>query len=83
MGGRIIFELLHCNRIADVQDGMFVRININDGVVPIPDCNVGAQLCPLHVFNKRLSEYQHEAGDFRDVCGLGDDMPGSISFLHQ
>jgi acid phosphatase len=80
MGGRIIFERLRC---ADRTDGSFVRININDGVVPIPGCNVGSGLCPLDQFVTRLRRHQESVGDFRNVCGLTDDMPGHITFLHQ
>ncbi len=62
---------------------MFVRINVNDGVVSIPECDVGSGLCPLDQFVARLRKHQEEAGDFREVCGISRDLPGGISFLHQ
>jgi hypothetical protein len=51
MGGRIIFGQLSCS--ADVQSSpeQFVRLNINDGITAIPDCdNEPGKSCPLADF---------------------------------
>lgn len=80
MGGRIIFERVRCD---GRPESTFVRININDGVVVIPGCGAGSGLCPLDQFVARLRQHQEAAGEFRQVCGLKDDLPGGITFLHQ
>ena len=80
MGGRIIFERLRCDRN---DNDVFVRVNVNDGVAAIPGCDAGSGLCPLDWFVARLRECQESAGDFREVCGLDEHIPGRITFLHQ
>lgn len=82
MGGRIIFERLSC----DTPDGQqaFVRLNINDGIVPIGDAAYGpGNSTALPDFKAYLLGRAQLAGDFRQVCGLDDDAPGEITFLHQ
>ncbi|KMU75325.1 repressible acid phosphatase [Coccidioides immitis RMSCC 3703] len=66
MGGRIIFERLNCEpgemkNLSDPRDSpeddrasRFIRININDGIVTLPDCNSGpGGSCPLSNFAER------------------------------
>lgn len=62
----------------------FVRVNVNDGIVTIPGCDDGpGGSCPLDAYIERIKERGADAGDFRKVCGLKEDAPKSISFLHQ
>lgn len=65
--------------------GTFVRININDGIVALPGCsNSGpGSSCPLDEFLAHVRSRGEEVGDFRELCGLGPDAPGRITFLHQ
>lgn len=62
----------------------YVRININDGIVALPNCTSGpGSSCPLGEFLAFVKRRGEEVGDFREVCGLGGDVPGAIGFLHQ
>lgn len=82
MGGRIIFELLSCN--VNNNHDQYVRININDGITAVPGCDNGpGGSCPLETFMKRVERKGVEVGDFREMCGLGEDSEESISFLKQ
>lgn len=87
MGGRVILERLSCpsaasGRSSSTED--YVRVNINDGIVPVPDCDSGpGRSCALPKFVEKIKNRGVELGDFREKCGLGDDMPDRITFLHQ
>ncbi|KAL9030929.1 MAG: hypothetical protein Q9196_001003 [Gyalolechia fulgens] len=87
MNGRIIFERLSCKSPAtntDTGGRPFIRIIMNDGVIALPDCNSGpGSSCPLEDFLALVRRRGKEVGDFRGICGLGDDAPARISFLHQ
>ncbi|KAF2083825.1 phosphoglycerate mutase-like protein [Saccharata proteae CBS 121410] len=66
------------------MDEIFVRININDGIVALPDCSSGpGGSCPLADFLRRIGERGEEVGDFRTECGLGGDAEAGIGFLMQ
>lgn len=66
------------------QNATFVRININDSIVTLPNCTSGpGSSCPLADFLALVERRGKEVGDFKTVCGLEDDMPGSLDFLHQ
>ncbi|KAL8716144.1 MAG: hypothetical protein Q9220_000049 [cf. Caloplaca sp. 1 TL-2023] len=91
MNGRIIFERLKCiqphpkssQAISNAVEH-FVRINVNDGIVALPGCSSGpGSSCALEGFLAMVQRRGKEIGDFRDVCGLGDDAPRRITFLHQ
>ena len=87
MGGRIIFERLRCLKKDPATKSelfdVFVRVTINDGVVSLPGCDVGSGLCPLEQFLAQLRRNQQNVGDFRSTCGISENMPERISFLHQ
>jgi len=86
MGGRITFERMACrsqSMSTESVDEYFIRININDGIVPLPDCDSGpGRSCPLAQFLERVRNRGTEVGDFGEVCGLEGDA-GRITFLHQ
>lgn len=90
MGARIIFERLACRKSTspsqeeESPSGAFIRININDGIVALPGCDSGpGHSCPLSEFQAHVARRGTELGDFRQKCGLSDDMPDRITFLHQ
>lgn len=99
MGGRIIFERLSCpgqrncwytnpmypNHVyCEQKNETYVRVNVNDGIVAIPDCEDGpGSSCGLEDFVERVRVRGEHAGDFGKVCGLDKEAPKSISFLHQ
>ncbi len=66
------------------QSGRFVRINVNDGIVALPGCFSGpGSSCPLEGFVSHVRRRGEEVGDFRKLCGLGEDAPNRITFLPQ
>ncbi|KAH7398688.1 3-phytase B precursor [Phaeosphaeria sp. MPI-PUGE-AT-0046c] len=84
MGGRIIFELLSCHGTGTSRPEKFVRLNINDGITALPDCQSGpGKSCPLSRFAERTKKKGEEVGDFKELCGLDEDAAGRITFLHQ
>ncbi|KAF2036313.1 phosphoglycerate mutase-like protein [Setomelanomma holmii] len=84
MGGRVIFELLSCHVKDAPGPEKFVRLNVNDGITALPDCNSGpGKSCPLGQFVSRTKERGVEVGDFRELCGLSGDAKHQIEFLHQ
>lgn len=99
MGGRVLFERLACGsssssssstaslsaeKRAGKSEDLFVRINVNDGIVALPGCRDGpGGSCPLTRFLEMVKRRGEEVGDFREVCGLGPDVAGRITFLHQ
>lgn len=85
MGGRITLERLACPSSSNSigNNGPFIRVNINDGIVPLPYCQSGpGKSCPLSQFVDFVQRRRAEVGEFGDVCGLDGDA-GHISFLHQ
>lgn len=95
MGGRIILEVLSCkaNRSSSERgepqekaglDDRFVRLNVNDGITPLPDCADGpGQSCPLAHFVARTKRRGGEVGNFKEVCRLEEGDAEAISFLKQ
>lgn len=84
MGGRTIFELLSCKTKDDTEPTKYVRVNINDGITALPDCQTGpGRSCQLDVFVERTARKGQEVGDFRERCGLGKDAADRITFLQQ
>ena len=80
MGGRITFERLVCG----AQRERFVRINVNDGIVPLPGCAGGpGASCALADFIAHVDRRSALAGRFADVCGLPDDSAPGPTFLRQ
>lgn len=70
--------------LQDTRNSTFIRININDGIVALPNCTSGpGSSCPLEEFLAFVKRRGVEAGNFRETCGLGDDVPGALEFLHQ
>ncbi|KAL1859861.1 hypothetical protein Plec18167_006333 [Paecilomyces lecythidis] len=84
MGGRITFERLSCGSSGvTLAEDVFIRVNINDGIVSLPDCSSGpGSSCPLAEFLKFVRRRKEEVGDFAEVCGLDGDV-GWITFLRQ
>lgn len=84
MAGRLILELLSCSQ-AKSDSHLFIRLNINDGIVAIPNnCTEGpGSSCPLEDFVRHVRNRVEAAGDFKEACGLLEDAPDHITFLHQ
>jgi acid phosphatase len=73
MGGRITFERLQCNDDTSKNSssqGTFVRININDDVLQLPDCHDSpGDSCPIDQFVERVRKRRAQVSGFVDVCG--------------
>lgn len=84
MSGRITFERLSCSDSTTGEEDLFVRININDGIVQLPDCHDGpGGSCPLDNFVKMVHERRARVGRFDDVCGTKGQETMGLSFLKQ
>ena len=84
MGGRTIFEVLSCRAKNYPGPTKYVRVNINDGITALPDCQDGpGKSCRLDKFVERTARKGRKVGDFRQRCGLGEDVPDRITFLRQ
>jgi acid phosphatase len=63
---------------------IYVRVNVNDGIVPLPGCDSGpGSSCPLKEFLKRVRKRGEETEEFGKICGLAEGVPERITFLHQ
>ena len=88
MNGHIIFEHIACKSssattattgTAEQQEAplkRFVRFRVNDSSGPWSSR-------PLEDFLAFVQKRGKAVGDFREVCGLEDDAPERITFLHQ
>ncbi|OQD83801.1 hypothetical protein PENANT_c015G04387 [Penicillium antarcticum] len=80
MGTRVTLERMSCSA---ANDQSYVRVNINDRIMPLPFCKSGPGVsCSLGHFMDYVHQRRAEVGHFAEVCGLQGDA-GSISFLHQ
>ncbi|KAK9235862.1 histidine phosphatase superfamily [Lipomyces kononenkoae] len=85
MGGRVVFERVSCTSSIG-SPSTWVRILVNDGVVPVPGCEsetTSGGLCPLDVFIKIVDKKGEEVGHFDQVCGLKEGLGKRPSFLKQ
>ena len=77
MGANIVFEKLACGDDGDA----FIRLIINESVIPIPGCQTGPGLtCPIEQFTKFLSD-RIEKYPYVDECMLDEDLPTEIDFF--
>lgn len=84
MGGRILFERLRCSAEGSEQKEVYIRLNVNDGIVALDGCSDGpGSSCPLNGFLEHIKIRGEIAGDFRKTCGLGEDAPDRLTFLRQ
>lgn len=83
MGGRIILERLECRK-DDSEELHYVRVIVNDAIVPVPGCSGEIRRgCRLDAFTDLVEKRRAQLGDFKRLCGLSEDAPGIITFLHQ
>ncbi|RPB27592.1 phosphoglycerate mutase-like protein [Terfezia boudieri ATCC MYA-4762] len=87
MGGRILLERMVCSADPshdDSQAGVFIRFNVNDGIVALPGCDSGpGESCPLDKLMAHVAERGSMGGDFRKTCGLPEWAPDRLTFLRQ
>jgi acid phosphatase len=62
----------------------YIRVVVNDGVVPTPGCEDGpGRSCPLAFFERKVLLRGWEVGEFGRVCGLEEGAAEKVTFLHQ
>ncbi|QIX01064.1 hypothetical protein AMS68_006581 [Peltaster fructicola] len=99
MGARIIFERMTCGVSQECwsnemypnhlycsppEEDEFVRIVVNDRAVPLHECDSGpGGSCHLSQFLQRITQNGETLDNFQEKCGLSDDSPKAITFLHQ
>lgn len=99
MGARVVFERVACPHVYCHSNAPlypnhvycdppvhepYVRVVVNDGVVPVPGCDGGpGRTCPLSAFERRVLLRGWEVGGFGTLCGLEDGAADKITFLHQ
>nr|AUC62758.1 phytase [Morchella importuna] len=84
MGGRIIFERMNCAVKGSGEGDIYIRLNVNDGIVALEGCNDGpGKSCPLNSFLKHVKTRGEIGGDFRKTCGLAEDAADRLTFLRQ
>lgn len=87
MGGRVVYERMTCRKAPqhkNSQDGVFVRLNVNDGIVALPGCDSGpGSSCPLEGFMEHVAARGRLSGSFKDKCGLPEGAPDCLTFLQQ
>lgn len=82
MGARITLERMTC--ASSNPDGeVFIRVNVNDRIVPLPFCQDGpGRSCNLFSFEDYVAQRGYELGPYGDACGLKGHRD-RITFLHQ
>lgn len=84
MGGRILFERLRCSVKGSEQKEVYVRLNVNDGIVALDGCIDGpGSSCPLNGFLEHVRTRGEIGGDFKTTCGLAEGAPDRLTFLRQ
>jgi acid phosphatase len=67
----------------EVEYETYVRVDVNDAIVPIPGCGDGAMgMCSLEDFVKKVKKRGEGMRRFKEMCGNGEDDEGGIQFLH-
>ena len=63
----------------------YVRLSINDGVVPIPRCQDGSPGggCLLSNFLALVNVRDQETPDWASLCDVDEYLPRRVEFLHQ
>ena len=86
MGGRLIFERVTCHNTGLGQNlrRSYVRLFINDGIVNLEKSMLGGGLANsvgMAQWVDMVRKKGEKFGNFKEVCGIVEDVPSSISFL--
>lgn len=78
MGARLITERLSCYNETSKSDDKYVRLLLNDQVVPYPNCTSGpGYSCPLDTY---LDIIESKTFDFVTECNMNSSTPQYLSF---
>ncbi|KAH3680304.1 hypothetical protein WICMUC_000371 [Wickerhamomyces mucosus] len=80
MGARLIHERLQCTDYSTNKTEDYVRILLNDAVIPIPDCQDGPGFsCPLDGY-KEVIDSNLGNTTYVEACGVNSTYPQYTSF---
>ncbi|KAH3680305.1 hypothetical protein WICMUC_000372 [Wickerhamomyces mucosus] len=80
MGARLIHEKLQCTDYSTNKTEDYVRILLNDAVIPIPDCQDGPGFsCPLDGY-KEVIDSNLGNTTYVEACGVNSTYPQYTSF---
>ena len=80
-------QLLQAPQVQNINlthsdERIYIRININDGIVAHPDCSFGpGSSCSLDEFLTIVKRKGEEVGDFREVYRSPENAKEEIDFL--
>ncbi|OJJ50272.1 hypothetical protein ASPZODRAFT_128896 [Penicilliopsis zonata CBS 506.65] len=78
MGGHLTIERLSCNATAVTDEGSYVRLVINEAVVPYHSCQSGpGYSCPLANFTELVSA---SLPDYISSCNVSSSYPQYLDF---
>lgn len=80
MGGRIITERLDCKDVLTNETEAYVRVVVNDAVIPIPGCQDGPGFtCSLDGYKQNI-ERRLGNTSYVEACGVNQTYPQYTSF---
>lgn len=78
MGGHLTIERLACNATAITSSDIYVRLILNEAVVPFTNCTDGpGYSCSLGNYTQRLGQM---LPNFPATCGLNASLPQELTF---
>ncbi|ETI23289.1 hypothetical protein G647_05089 [Cladophialophora carrionii CBS 160.54] len=90
MGGRLVFERITCDSEAEAHEKRHaVRLFINDALIDLTSIPHAVRSTDIEgaismdSFQTFLSVRGAALGDFHQICGLTENAPNRIEFLHQ
>ena len=79
MGGHLTIERLACNATPVTEAGTYVRLILNEAVVPFTGCQNGPGFsCALANYTELVSA---SLPDFTSTCGFNESYPQHLSFF--
>lgn len=78
MGGHLTLERLSCNATVTTKKGVYVRVVLNEAVIPFTSCQEGPGfLCSLADYTDMVSKM---LPDFVSKCKINSTLPQYLSF---
>ena len=80
MGGHLTFERMTCNATATSDDGVYVRVVLNEAIVPFTSCQDGpGYSCALGNYSTIVNKVVKD-NDYTDKCAINATWPQHVSF---
>jgi acid phosphatase len=79
MGGRMVLERMSCNATATTAAGVYVRVVLNEAVIPYDDCQSGPGFsCPFDKYVKKIEKTM--TPNVAKACDIPSDVPQYVAF---